>query len=212
VNDNNIDKLGNAIPENRPVKVGIVIASTRPGRVGLSVGQWVRDRAAEHAGFEIKVLDLAEINLPFMDEPNHPRLRQYIHQHTKDWSAAIDDLDAFVFVLPEYNYGMTAPLKNALDFLSQEWQYKPVGLVSYGGLAGGTRAAQMLKQVVTALKMMPLTEAVAIPFVNQYLDDEQRFQPTESMENSLETMFKELGRWAVALQAMRTPVKQTVAV
>lgn len=212
MNDNNIDKLGNAIPENRPVKVGIVIASTRPGRVGLSVGQWVRDRAAEHAGFEIKVLDLAEINLPFMDEPNHPRLRQYIHQHTKDWSAAIDDLDAFVFVLPEYNYGMTAPLKNALDFLSQEWQYKPVGLVSYGGLAGGTRAAQMLKQVVTALKMMPLTEAVAIPFVNQYLDDEQRFQPTESMENSLETMFKELGRWAVALQAMRTPVKQTVAV
>ena len=212
MNDNNIDKLGNAIPENRPVKVGIVIASTRPGRVGLSVGEWVRDRAAEHAGFEIKVLDLAEINLPFMDEPNHPRLRQYIHQHTKDWSAAVDDLDAFVFVLPEYNYGMTAPLKNALDFLSQEWQYKPVGLVSYGGLAGGTRAAQMLKQVVTALKMMPLTEAVAIPFVNQYLDDEQRFQPTESMENSLETMFKELGRWAVALQAMRTPVKQTVAV
>jgi NAD(P)H-dependent FMN reductase len=212
MNANNIDKLGNAIPENRPVKVGIIIASTRPGRVGLSVGQWVSERAAEHVGFEVKVLDLAEINLPFMDEPNHPRLRQYIHQHTKDWSAAVDDLDAFVFVLPEYNYGMTAPLKNALDFLHQEWQYKPVGLVSYGGLAGGTRAAQMLKQVVTALKMMPLTEAVAIPFVNQYLDDEQRFQPTESMENSLETMFKELGRWAVALQAMRTPVKQAVAV
>ena len=212
MNSSNIEKMGNAIPENRPVKVGIIIASTRPGRVGLSVGEWVRDRAAEHAGFEVKVLDLAEINLPFMDEPNHPRLRQYTHQHTKDWSAAVDDLDAFVFVLPEYNYGMTAPLKNALDYLSQEWQYKPVGLVSYGGLAGGTRAAQMLKQVVTALKMMPLTEAVAIPFVNQYLDDEQRFQPTESMENSLETMFKELGRWAVALQAMRTPAKQTVAV
>src|SRR6478672_2883118 len=212
MNSSNIDKLGNATPENRPIKVGIVIASTRPGRVGLSVGEWVRDRAAEHEGFEVKVLDLAEINLPFMDEPNHPRLRQYIHQHTKDWSAAVDDLDAFVFVLPEYNYGMTAPLKNALDYLSQEWQYKPVGLVSYGGLAGGTRAAQMLKQVVTALKMMPLTEAVAIPFVNQYLDDEQRFQPTESMENSLETMFKELGRWAVALQAMRTPIKQAVAV
>jgi NAD(P)H-dependent FMN reductase len=212
MNSSNIEKLGNAVQNNGPVKVGIIVASTRPGRVGPSVGQWVSDRAVEHAGFEVKVLDLAEINLPFMDEPNHPRLRQYIHQHTKDWSAAVDDLDAFVFVLPEYNYGMTAPLKNALDYLSQEWQYKPVGLVSYGGLAGGTRAAQMLKQVVTALKMMPLTEAVAIPFANQYLDDEQKFQPTESMENSLETMFKELGRWAVALQAMRTPVKQAVAV
>ena len=212
MNSSNIDKLENATAENKPVKVGIIIASTRPGRVGLSVGQWVSERAAEHAGFEVKVLDLAEINLPFMDEPNHPRLRQYIHQHTKDWSAAIDDLDAFVFVHPEYNYGMTAPLKNALDYLNQEWQYKPVGLVSYGGLSGGTRAAQMIKQVVTTLKMMPLTEAVAIPFVNQYLDDEQRFQPTESMENSLEMMFKELGRWAVALQSMRTTVKQPVAV
>ncbi len=212
MNSDNKNKFGNATPEKRPVKVGIIIASTRPGRVGLSVGQWVRDRAAEHAGFEVKVLDLAEINLPFMDEPNHPRLRQYIHQHTKDWSAAVEDVDAFVFVLPEYNFGMTAPLKNALDYLSQEWQYKPVGLVSYGGLSGGTRAAQMIKQVVTTLKMMPLPEAVAIPFVNQYLDDEQRFQPTESMENSLEMMFKELERWAIALESLRAPAKQAVAV
>ncbi len=212
MNSDSIDKFGNATPEKRAVKLGIIIASTRPGRVGLPVGQWVRDRAAEHTGFEVKVLDLAEINLPFMDEPNHPRLRQYIHQHTKDWSTAIDDLDAFVFVHPEYNYGMTAPLKNALDYLNQEWQYRPVGLVSYGGLSGGTRAAQMIKQVVTTLKMMPLPEAVAIPFVNQYFDDEQRFQPTESMENSLEIMFKELERWAIALQPLRAPVKQTVAV
>jgi len=212
MSSDSINKSGNATPEKRPVKVGIIIASTRPGRVGLPVGQWVSERAAEHTGFEVKVLDLAEIDLPFMDEPNHPRLRQYIHRHTKDWSAAIDDLDAFVFVHPEYNYGMTAPLKNAIDYLNQEWQYKPVGLVSYGGLSGGTRAAQMIKQVVTTLKMMPLPEAVAIPFVNQYFDDEQRFQPTESMENSLEIMFRELERWAIALQPLRAPARQAVAV
>ena len=84
-----------------------------------------------------------------MDEPKHPRLREYEHQHTKDWSARVEAADAFVFVHPEYNYGITAPLKNALDYLSQEWNYKPLGLVSYGGVSAGTRAAQMIKQVAT---------------------------------------------------------------
>jgi NAD(P)H-dependent FMN reductase len=89
-----------------------------------------------------------------MDEPKHPRLREYTHQHTKDRSAWVDAASAFVFVHPQYTYGMTAPLKNALDFLNQEWQYKPVGLVSYGGVSAGTRAAQMIKQVAT-LKLFP---------------------------------------------------------
>jgi len=93
----------------------ILIASTRPGRVGLPVGQWFRDHAIAHGGFEVEVADLATLNLPFMDEPSHPRLRQYIHQHTKNWSALVTAADAFVFVMPEYNYGFNAPLKNAID-------------------------------------------------------------------------------------------------
>ena len=91
-----------------------------------------------------------------MDEPNHPRLRQYTKQHTKDWSAKVEAADAFVFVMPEYNYGFNAPLKNVIDYLNQEWAYKPVGFVSYGGVASGTRAVQMIKQVVTTLKMTTL--------------------------------------------------------
>ena len=93
--------------------------------------------AVAHDGFQPELVDLAEVALPFMDEPNHPRLRTYIHQHTKDWSAKIEAGDAFVFVMPEYNHGMTAPLKNALDYLQHEWQYKPLGFVSYGGVAAG---------------------------------------------------------------------------
>ena len=96
----------------------------------------------------MSVADLAELDLPFMDEPNHPRLQQYTQQHTKDWSGTVGISDAFVFVMPEYNHGMNAPLKNAIDFLHNEWCYKPVGLVSYGGVSAGTRAAQMVKQVV----------------------------------------------------------------
>src|SRR6185437_2310461 len=147
----------------------IVIASTRPGRLGLPVARWFRERAEAQGSFAIDVVDLATLDLPFMDEPKHPRLRQYVHQHTKEWSVRVDAADAFVFVMPEYNFGFTAPLKNAIDYLHSEWAYKPVGLVSYGGVSAGTRAAQMIKQVVTTLKMTPLTEAVSIPFIAQFI-------------------------------------------
>ncbi|MFI9576724.1 NADPH-dependent FMN reductase [Microbispora rosea] len=181
----------------------IVIASTRPGRVGLPVAEWFRERAAAQDAFEVELVDLAEVNLPFMDEPNHPRLRQYIHQHTKEWSATVERGDAFVFVTPEYNYGFNAVLKNALDFLHHEWHYKPVGFVSYGGVSAGTRAVQMLKQVVTTLKMVPLFEAVSIPFVAQLLDEEGRLQPNEVMNSAADAMVAELARLAAALGHLR---------
>ena len=109
-------------------KLSIIIASTRPGRVGVPVAEWFRDRALEHDGFDVDVVDLAAVNLPLFDEPNHPRFRQYVHQHTKDWSAIVDESDAFVFVMPEYNYGFNAAIKNAIDYLHHEWTYKPVGV------------------------------------------------------------------------------------
>jgi NAD(P)H-dependent FMN reductase len=182
----------------------IVIASTRPGRIGLPVGEWIEARALGHGGFDVDLADLAEIDLPFMDEPKHPRLREYTHQHTKDWSARVAAADAFVFVLPEYNYGFTAPLKNALDFLNQEWNYKPVGLVSYGGISAGTRAAQMVKQVVTTLKMFPVTEAVSIPFVAQFIGEGGALTPNDVMEKAADAMLDELVRVADALRPLRS--------
>ena len=185
------------------MRLMIVIASTRPGRVGLPVGEWFAERARAQAGFELEVVDLAELDLPFMDEPNHPRFHKYTHQHTKDWSAQAQAADAFVFVMPEYNYGFNAPLKNAIDYLHVEWQYKPVGFVSYGGVAAGTRAVQMLKQVVTTLKMTPLSEAVSIPFVAQFLDDDGELQANETMESAATAMLDELVRVAAALAPLR---------
>jgi NAD(P)H-dependent FMN reductase len=181
----------------------IIIASTRPGRVGLPVAEWFTGVAEAHGGFEVEVADLAEIDLPFMDEPKHPRLREYQHEHTRLWSARVDSADAFVFVHPEYNFGMTAPLKNALDYLHHEWHYKPVGLVCYGGISAGTRAAQMVKQVATALKMMPMFEAVQIPFVAQFLDDERRLVPNDVMSAAAPAMLDELARWEEALRPLR---------
>jgi NAD(P)H-dependent FMN reductase len=181
----------------------VVIASTRPGRVGLPVGRWFAGQARAHGAFEVEVADLLELDLPFMDEPNHPRMGDYTHQHTKDWSAKVRAADAFAFVMPEYNYSVTAPLINAIDYLHQEWQYKPVGFVSYGGMSGGTRAVQMAKQLVTTLKMTPLPEAVAIPFVAQFIDDEGDLVPNETIERSAAAMLDELVRVSAALAVLR---------
>jgi NAD(P)H-dependent FMN reductase len=180
----------------------IIIASTRPGRVGLPVGRWFDALARSHGAFEVELVDLLELDLPFMDEPSHPRLHQYTHQHTKDWSATVERADAFAFVTPEYNHGFTAPLKNAIDFLHNEWKYKPVGIVSYGGVSAGTRAAQMLKPVLAALKMTPLSEAVSIPFVAQFIDDGV-VRPNETMEQAADAMLGELLRVSDALRPLR---------
>jgi NAD(P)H-dependent FMN reductase len=183
--------------------LGIIVASTRPGRVGLSIGQWIQEQAAAHGGFDtVELLDLAEIALPLLDEPDHPRLRNYIHQHTRDWSATIARTDALVFVMPEYNSGYSAPLKNAIDYLYNEWAYKAAGLVSYGGVSAGTRAAQTIKQVLAAVRMTPVLEAVTIPFVPQFIED-GRFIPNDIVTASAKSMLEELVRMDAALRPLR---------
>jgi NAD(P)H-dependent FMN reductase len=182
----------------------IIIGSTRPGRVGPAVASWIAQRAEEHGGFDVQVTDLAELNLPMYNEPNHPRLKQYTHQHTKEWSALVEGSDVFVFVTPEYNFAFNAALKNAIDYLHGEWQHKAAGIVSYGGVAAGTRATQMLKQVLTTLKIVPVFEAVNIPFVREFLDEDGRFKPNEVMEASATAMLDELLRWTESLRPLRT--------
>ncbi|WP_214409470.1 NADPH-dependent FMN reductase [Sphaerisporangium fuscum] len=181
----------------------IIIGSTRPGRVGPRVAEWFRERAAAHGMFDVEVVDLAEVNLPLFDEPHHPRLGRYVHQHTKDWSATIGRGDAYVFVVPEYNHGFNAATKNAIDYLHAEWRHKPVGFVSYGGVAAGTRAVQMLKQVVTAVKMVPVVEAVNIPFVHQSLDADGRLTPNEAMETGAKGLLDGLAAWTKASATLR---------
>lgn len=184
-------------------KLLIVIASTRPGRVGLPVANWFEERAREHGGFEIEVADLFELDLPLLDEPKHPRLREYTKEHTIAWSATVEAADAIAIVTSEYNYGYPAALKNAIDYLNQEWTYKPVGFVSYGGIAAGTRAVQQLKQVVTALRMMPTGASVNIPFVPQFLDDNRVIQANDVMTGAASDMLDELVRLEAALRPLR---------
>jgi NAD(P)H-dependent FMN reductase len=182
----------------------IIFASTRDGRAGLPLAHWFSARAKAHGAFDVDLVDLRDAALPLFDEPHHPRLRKYAHEHTKKWSARVESADAFVFVAPEYNYGMPPALLNALDYLSHEWAYKAAGFVTYGGVSGGMRSAQMAKLVLTSLKIVPIPEAVSVPFFAKLIDDKGVFDGS-AQEAHAKAMLDELAKWTGALATLRKP-------
>ncbi len=185
------------------LKLQVVICSTRPGRVGPSVARWFHEFARKEGAFDVELVDLADFDLPVYDEPVHPAQQDYKHEHTKKWSRSVDSADAYVFVMPEYNYYPTPALVNALDYVYREWNYKPCGFVSYGGASGGLRAAQAVKLQLTTLKLVPLMEGVMVPMVAKQIDDDGHFQSNELIDKSANTMLAELRYWADGLKAMR---------
>lgn len=188
-----------------PFLLQVITASTRTGRKGGVVASWFLGCAQRHAKYLVEHVDLATVNLPLFDEPAHPKLRQYVHGHTKAWSAIIARADAFVIVTPEYDHGPPAALINALQHLLHEWAYKPVGFVSYGGVAGGTRSVQITKQIVLSLKMMPMFESVILPFFASQIDKTTGvFTPPPVQEAAATQMLDELLRWTEAMQMLRT--------
>jgi NAD(P)H-dependent FMN reductase len=186
------------VAESGRPRLLIVVASVRPTRVGGAVGDWVAAGAHRAAEFEVDVADLTEVGLPLHDEPNHPRLRQYVGQHAIDWSERVDAADAVVFVMPEYNHSFSAPLKNAIDYLHEEWAALPVGIVSYGGLSGGTRAVVAIQPVMVNLGMRITRSAVEIAWVAEHVSDGV-FAATDRHDRALAAMLAELAA-AVAPQ------------
>lgn len=181
----------------------VIIASTRPGRKGPALANWIFDLAKTEASFDVQLIDLKEINLPFMDESHHPMQQTYEQAHTKAWSKLIAAADAFVIVTPEYNYSYPATIKNAIDYLHHEWKYKPVAFVSYGGVAAGTRSVQALKQVVTTLNMMPIDESINVSGFEKYIDDKGVFNPADGLEGAGLSMIRELRKWTEAMTSIR---------
>jgi NAD(P)H-dependent FMN reductase len=182
----------------------VITVATRDERKGPAVATWFLARARAYGKFAIEAIDLADLNLPLLTEPRHPRLAQYEHEHTKRWSAIVTRADAFVFVTPEYDYSAPAALINAVQYLSREWAGKPAAFVSYGGVSGGTRGAQMSKQVLTSVNVMPIMQMVAIPFFTKHLDAQTGvFDPGDVQAKAAVTMLDELLKWATALRTMR---------
>ncbi|WP_205739606.1 NADPH-dependent FMN reductase [Georgenia sp. SYP-B2076] len=181
----------------------IIIGATRPGRVGAEVAHWVHRIAAGHGGFDVDLVDLAEIDLPLLDEPVGAKMGRYEHAHSRRWSERVQRADAFVFVMPEYNHGYSAALKNAVDYLFHEWSDKPAGMVSYGSNVGaGARAAESFGAVLVAVKALVLHESVNIPFVHRHLDA-GAFRSTDAFDAAAVAMLDELSRVQIASHALR---------
>ncbi len=189
-----------------PLKLHTVIVSTRPGRQGPAIAEWFHEHAKTHGKFDAELIDLAAFNLPLLDEPQHPMRRQYAMEHTKKWSASVDAADAFMFVIPEYNYTPPPSFTNAIDYLFWEWQYKPVGFVSYGGVTAGMRSSQAARLHVTSVKMMPVPESVGIPnFFGQMKDG--KFIGNDLNLQGVAATLNELHKWAEALAPLRAEVR-----
>ena len=160
-----------ALPTAGPLKLMVILGSVRPRRAGLSVALWAYDLVSQAADIEIDFVDLAELNLPFMDEPGRPEDQRYTKRHTKAWSARVDAAEAFLFITPEYNNSYSPVLKNALDYLHHEWSGKPVGVVGYGGHSGGTRGVAALRPVLDCLRLVSTPVNLTIPYVDEQLKD-----------------------------------------
>lgn len=150
-------------------KIGVIVGSQRQPRAGLQVGNFVlKTIEAAKLPITLSLIDLASWNFPIINEPLPTRMiaspDQYTHPLTRAWSAEISSYSAFVFVTSEYNAGYPASLKNALDYLYKEWNGKPAMIVSYGGVAGGGRAARQLAEVLTELQMPALKTSVQMKY------------------------------------------------
>jgi NAD(P)H-dependent FMN reductase/GNAT superfamily N-acetyltransferase len=185
-------------------RVLVLVCSTRPGALGPVIGEWLTDALAtraEELAADLVPVSLADLDLPFLDEEEHPSTAVYSQEHTRRWSAMVDAADGFIVVTPEYNYGMPATLKNALDYLSREWAWKPVGFVSYGNTSAGTRSVQHAKQVVTTLRLVPLGATVPIRIADAVEDG--RLRADSRRDDAALSMLDELVRVARALHPMR---------
>ncbi len=184
-------------------KLKVISSTVRPGRKGPIIADWITEFAKQHGQFDVELLDLGEIKLPLMDEAAHPRLKKYEHAHTKKWSAKIEEADAFIFVTAEYDYNYPAPLRNALEYLAQEWAYKAAGIVSYGGISAGTRAANSLKADLSTLTMVPMPVSVNLPLFTQYINTDGIFVAAEETNKAATAMLNELVRWTKGLKLIK---------
>jgi len=182
-------------------RIAIIIGSTRPGRKAEAVARYVLDLAQKRGDAEYELVDIAEYNLPHLDEPMPPSMGQYSKPHTRAWSAKIDSFDGFVFVTPEYNHSTSGALKNAIDFLFKEWNNKAAGFVSYGS-AGGARAVEHLRLVMAELMVADVRAQVMFSLLSDF-EAFTTFKPGPQHEKAVNTMLGQVVSWSTALRTVR---------
>ncbi|MEV4179034.1 NAD(P)H-dependent oxidoreductase [Nonomuraea sp. NPDC049709] len=181
--------------------IAIIIGSTRPGRKGEEIARWVLGLAVRRGDAKYEIVDLIDFGLPHLDEIMPPALGQYMHPHTKAWSEKIASFDGYVFVTPEYNRSAPGALKNAIDFLHDEWNNKAAGFVGYGN-AGGTRAVEHLRLVMGELQVADVRAQVTLSLFTDF-ENFSRFTPAPHHENAVNTMLDQVVAWSAALRPLR---------
>jgi len=187
------------------LKIKVILGSTCPGRFGIQPAEWITKLGAQYsdqATFEL--VDLKEVDLPMLDTPVPPSMAPSNQsRHQEAWANIIGEADGFVFVTSEYNHSYPASLKNAIDFLAQEWAHKPVAFVGYGADGGGIRAIEHLRAIAGWLKMYDISRFVSLPNYFANLNDKGEFQFTADHEEKGLGMLKDLVFWAEEMKAAR---------
>ncbi|MCW2810650.1 MAG: NADPH-dependent oxidoreductase [Friedmanniella sp.] len=183
------------------MRIAIIVGSTRPGRNGVAVAQWVLENAQKRSDASYELVDIADLDLPLLDEPIPPSMGQYQNEHTQKWAAQVASFDGYVVVTPEYNHGPSGALKNALDFVYGEWNNKAAGFVGYGSV-GAVRAVEQLRLVMAELQVATVRAQVVLTLANDF-ENYSVFTPTAGQEASLSAVLDQVVSWSGALAGLR---------
>jgi NAD(P)H-dependent FMN reductase len=191
------------------IRIAIITGSTRPGRNNEAVARWVYDIAKKRKDAQFELVDIADYDLPLLDEPVPPAQGRYTQPHTQAWAAAIAGFDGFVFVTPEYNRGTSGALKNAIDYLFSEWNDMSAGFVSYGS-AGGARAVEHLRLVMGELMVADVRAQVMLSLFTDF-ENFSRFKPDPRHIAEVNAMVDQVIAWGAALKTLRTRTDERAA-
>ncbi len=183
------------------MKIQVILGSTRPNRIGEGVAKWVLETAQARDDVEFELVDIADYNLPLLDEPMPPMMNQYTKDHTKKWSEKISQADGYIFVTAEYNRSVPGAFKNAVDYLNVEWKDKSLGFVSYGS-AGGARAVEHWRGTAAELHMADVREVLHLYLASDF-ENYSVFQPNDKHKAQLNLVVDEVVAWAGALKPLR---------
>lgn len=188
-------------------KIKIIVGSTRPNRFSIQPAEFVYNLAQEQKnGHQFEIVDLKDSGLPFMQEPTPTVMVKngaYAHANVRKWAKIVEEADGFIIVTPEYNHGVPAELKNAIDSLSEEWTNKPVAFVSYGTDFGGTRAVEHLRASLAWFNMFDIKEQFSIHNLWQYLDEDGTYQPTKKHTDDAKRLIAMISFWAEEFKPLR---------
>jgi len=192
-------------------KILVITGSVRPKRFNIQPATWIHKTASQRPDAQFELVDLLQINLPFLDEPIPPSQHQYSKSHTKNWSKIIESADGFIFVTPEYNHSLSPALKNAIDYLFIEWHYKPAAFISYGSLAGGARAVEHLRAVCAEIKIYDLREQIMLPDYWDHTDQDGQYQFTDQHEKLAQKLLDSLIFWSKVMRPPRQHLRKEVS-